>query len=352
MNRHSTYKPTTLLLLLLLALFAAACLPAATPPAATVPAAISSNPTILPTNQLSTQPTTDPTNSPTNQPTIQPLHPPTAQPTTQPTPQPTPVHFAVIGDYGLAGDGAAAVATLVKSWQPDFIITTGDNNYYYGEAETIDANVGQYYHDFIFPYAGDYGRGADLNRFFPSLGNHDYGTGNAQPYLDYFTLPGNERYYDFTWGPVHLFALNSDWREPDGIHSNSAQAAWLQAELAASAAPWKLVYMHVPPYSSGFHGSGLYTRWPYAEWGASAVLAGHDHHYERLTVGGIPYFVNGLGGGGRYAVRTPLPESQAHFQGVHGAMRVEATETHMTFEFITRDHEMVDTFTMTAGSGQ
>ena len=24
------------------------------------------------------------------------------------------------------------------------------------------------------------------------------------PYLDYFTLPGNERYYDFTWGPVHF----------------------------------------------------------------------------------------------------------------------------------------------------
>lgn len=257
--------------------------------------------------------------------------------------------FAVIGDYGLAGEGAAAVATLVKRWEPDFIITTGDNNYYHGEAESIDANIGQYYHDFIFPYAGEYGEGADTNRFFPSLGNHDYGTGSAAPYLEYFTLPGNERYYDFAWGPLHFFALNSDWREPDGIHRDSAQAAWLQAGLAAAAAPWKLVYMHVPPYSSGFHGPGVYMRWPFAEWGATAVLSGHDHHYERLEIDGIPYFVNGLGGGARYAVRTPVPGSLARFQGVHGAMRVEATETWITFAFITRDEEVVDTFTMTTG---
>jgi len=34
------------------------------------------------------------------------------------------VRFAVIGDYGLAGKEAADVANLVKSWNPDFIITT------------------------------------------------------------------------------------------------------------------------------------------------------------------------------------------------------------------------------------
>lgn len=103
-----------------------------------------------------------------------------------------PVRFAVIGDYGLAGQRSSAVAALVKSWQPDFIITTGDNNYYYGEASTIDANIGQYYHQFIHLYAGQYGPGATTNRFFPSLGNHDWNADlGVQPYLDYFTLPGN-----------------------------------------------------------------------------------------------------------------------------------------------------------------
>lgn len=37
--------------------------------------------------------------------------------------------FAVIGDYGLAGAPAAAVAGLVASWAPDFVLTTGDHNY-------------------------------------------------------------------------------------------------------------------------------------------------------------------------------------------------------------------------------
>ncbi len=60
--------------------------------------------------------------------------------------------FAVIGDFGQAGPDEAAVATLVKSWQPDFVATVGDNNYPDGEASTIDANIGQYYHEFIFPY--------------------------------------------------------------------------------------------------------------------------------------------------------------------------------------------------------
>ena len=55
------------------------------------------------------------------------------------------------------------------------------------------------------------------NSFLPSLGNHDWGTPNAQPYLDYFALPGNERYYDHVQGPVHFFIVDSDPNEPDGI---------------------------------------------------------------------------------------------------------------------------------------
>src|SRR3982750_3175768 len=65
--------------------------------------------------------------------------------------------FAVIGDYGSAGEAERDVANEVKSWNPDFIITAGDNNYENGSASTIDQNVGQYYHDFIHPYVGSYG---------------------------------------------------------------------------------------------------------------------------------------------------------------------------------------------------
>jgi hypothetical protein len=239
------------------------------------------------------------------------------------------------------------VATLVASWDPEFILTTGDNNYPDGAADTIDANVGQFYSDFISPYAGSFGSGAGSNHFYPALGNHDWVAPGAQPYLDYFALPGNERYYSFTRGPVEFFAVDSDPNEPDGTGSSSAQATWLQAGLAASRAPWQIVYFHHAPYSSGAtHGSTAGMRWPFAAWGADAVLAGHDHVYERLRVDGIPFFVDGLGGQSIYDFGTPLSESQMRYNGDYGAMRVEATQDWLRFEFIARDGSTVDDVTV------
>jgi tartrate-resistant acid phosphatase type 5 len=255
----------------------------------------------------------------------------------------------VIGDYGLAGQRASEVAALVKSWQPDFVITTGDNNYYYGEASTIDANIGQYYHDFIHPYVGQYGPGATTNRFFPSLGNHDWNSASGvQPYLDYFTLPGNERYYDFVWGPVNLFALDSDPREPDGTTPGSVQGRWLENRLAASTARWKLVYMHHPPYSSAHHGSSTRMQWPYETWGADAVLAAHDHTYERITDGSFPYFVNGLGGAARYQFGPAIPGSQVRYNADWGAMLVDASDDWISFRFFSRSGALIDIYTLYA----
>jgi len=262
-----------------------------------------------------------------------------------------PVRFAVIGDYGFAGQAELDVATLVQSWNPDFILTVGDNNYDAGSATTIDANIGQYYHAFISPYTGGYGQGAAVNRFFPSLGNHDWGnivpnpTG-ATPYLNYFTLPNNERYYDVVWGAVHVFALDSDMNEPDGTASTSTQGQWLQQALATTSAPWKLVYFHHAPYSSGTHGSTTYMQWPFQAWGATAVLAGHDHTYERIIRNGFPYMVNGLGGRSIYTFGTPVTGSVVRYNGDYGAMLVDASTDTLRLQFITRGGTLVDIYTL------
>lgn len=269
----------------------------------------------------------------------------TPQPTPTDTP-PEPLRFAVIGDYGSGNANAADVAELVKGWDPAFILTTGDNNYPSGAAATIDENVGQFYHAYIHPYQGTYGEGAQTNRFFPTLGNHDWDTAGAAPYLDYFTLPGNERYYDLMWGPVHLFALDSDSREPDGVGASSTQALWLQDQLEASSAPWKIVFMHHPPYSSGLHGSVDWMRWPFEAWGADVVISGHDHTYERIVLDGFPYFINGVGGGAIYYFTTPVPGSQVRYNDDYGAMRVQATETTLQFEFINRSGELIDAYAL------
>jgi hypothetical protein len=256
-------------------------------------------------------------------------------------------HFAAIGDYGYAGPAERDVANLVKSWNPDFILTLGDNNYDVGDSTTIDQNIGQYYHEFIYNYKGRYGPKTFSDRFFPSLGNHDYYTRNGQAYRDYFTLPGNGRYYDFVRGSVHFFALNSDPAEPDGISATSKQAQWLQAALAASTARWNVVYMHHAPYSSGPHGNTQALQWPFRAWGASLVLAGHDHTYERLTVDSLLYVVNGLGGRSIYASNRPrLPQSQQYFNGNYGALLLDATPDSLSLRFFTRQKVLVDAYVL------
>src|SRR5437762_12306506 len=142
-----------------------------------------------------------------------------------------PVVIATIGDYGTVMPSDLAVANLVKSWNPDFIMTLGDNNYL---GTNYDLAVGKFYHEFIYTYSGSSGEGASSNRFWPVLGNHDvgfpYATVGIQYYLDYFQLPGNERYYSYRAGPVEIFAIDSEV-EPDGFSSGSVQGQWLRNQL-------------------------------------------------------------------------------------------------------------------------
>ena len=286
-----------------------------------------------------------PTSTPPPTATPPPTPTPTAIPSHTPQPSPTPiptVRFAVIGDFGEAGPGLEGVADLIDSWQVDLIITTGDNNYPVGSPKTIDENVGQYFHEYIYPYTGEYGPGAEINRFFPTLGNHDWMWDNAQPYLEYFELPGNERYYTFTWEFIDFYAISSDWAEPDGIGKNSDQAAWLQQALAASSSPWQVVYFHHAPYSSGYHGPTDHMQWPFTEWGTDMVFTGHDHHYERLIVDGLTYFIVGNCGGPIYDIPSLYPGSQSRYRDDYGALLVEASPEEMRFWFYNIEGELVD----------
>lgn len=255
--------------------------------------------------------------------------------------------FVAIGDYGAVGDAEQRVAELVQREQPDFVITLGDNNYPTGSADTIDVNIGRFYSSFIAPYKGHYGPGAKQNRFFPSLGNHDWMTAGARPYLDYFTLPGNERYYDFEQGSAHLFALDSDPHEPDGIDAGSVQARWLKEKASASKQKFQIAYMHHPPYSSSRHGSAPVLQWPYGEWGVDLVLAGHDHTYERIEANGLVYVVNGLGGHVAYGFDEPIPGSRIRFNRGHGALFFELTKSELNARFLTTDGKVIDQFSIT-----
>ena len=202
---------------------------------------------------------------------------------------------------------------------------------------------------------------------YPPLGNHDYTDGaGLQAYLDYFTLDsdtGTERYYDFVQGDVHFFVLDSNLAgigaaqgnlpaPGDGQSPTSPQAIWLQNELASSIQQWNIVYFHHAPYSSSAHGNentSLNMRWPFQAWGATAVIGGHDHTYERFNIDGIPYFVNGLGveSTSRFCNQIVInPPPEVCHERVHGAMLIEADSCQIRFQFITHDDLLIDAHTI------
>ena len=256
--------------------------------------------------------------------------------------EPSSIKFAAFGDIGNTAR-SAAVAKLTRSQSAQFIIMLGD--LCYGRkpiAEQIGAN-----------YAAEHAAG----KLYPSLGNHEFkdtcGGGNsASAYRAYFTLPNNERYYDFVKGPVHFFALNS-FNEPDGLKPNSKQGRWLRGRLAESTSPWQVVFFHHPPFSSGVHQSSTYMRWPFESWGVDAVLNGHDHDYERILKDAdnngvrLPYFVSGLGGKSRRSFKKVVSGSEERYSAAEGALFVTATPTSMQFEFRNTGGRLIDSYTTT-----
>jgi hypothetical protein len=151
-------------------------------------------------------------------------------------------------------------------------------------------------------------------------------------------------------GPVQLFFIDSDGREPDGNTSSSVQGVWLQQRLALSTAPWKIVLLHHPPYSSSStHGNTPALQWPFAAWGASLVIAGHDHTYERILKYGFPYVVNGLGGRPLYAFReTPEEGSLVRYNENYGAAFITATPSRLTLTVYSIAQGLIDSVSLTA----
>jgi hypothetical protein len=201
------------------------------------------------------------------------------------------VRALVIGDSGEGGSDQRALSAQLETMPFDLMVHTGDIAYDNGTLAEFERN-------FFDVYAPLLGRAP----VFPASGNHEYDTADAAPFRAVFALPengqpaGRERWYSYDWGDVHFVALDTE-------RTGAAQAAWLEADLAANRLPWTIVYGHKPPHSTGEHGDDpLFNKFfvPVLEaHRVDLVLAGHDHHYERFRpVNGVNYVVSGGGGKG------------------------------------------------------
>jgi len=256
------------------------------------------------------------------------------------------ITFTVIGDFGKAGIPEGEVADLVKSWNPDFIITTGDNNYESGEYSTLVENISAYYGDYIYNFdAPEIYRcngnafSDSINRFFPCPGNHDgYSKDDLDPYLNFFTLPGNESYYTFTWGPVTFYSLNTvtgDLNE---------QKDWLFSTLDTTNSPFNIVYFHHSPYTPGPYDNNTDMQWDYLGHKVDMVMNGHSHLYARIEKKderGLYYIVNGLGGKSLYdcdmKALSPDLFDVLCFDSTYGAIQVKANDQTLKMKFYAID---------------
>jgi acid phosphatase type 7 len=237
---------------------------------------------------------------------------------------PAPVRFLAFGDSGGGGSDQKALLEQMYEVPYQLMIHTGDIAYDNGELGEFEANVFGVYQDLFRNIP-----------FFPAAGNHEYNhSGSAAPFRSVFNLPGGEdndrKWYSFDWGRVHFAALDTE-------ASYATQAAWLDEDLTATKLPWKIVYLHRPPYSNGEHGSDTSLRRALApvldKHGVQLVLAGHDHNYERvLPQNGTYYVVTGGGGKGTRSVGssafTAFSAEVIHY--VYG----EATENELTLHAI------------------
>lgn len=279
----------------------------------------------------------------------QPIAPP-ATFKTAPSDPTQEVRVAVIGDSGTGSPEQKSVAEWLARNPFDLSLHTGDLAYRLGTFGNIEQKVLSFYAAWWASVP-----------FFPSPGNHDYYAQSLLPYLAVFALPENaaekgdrERYYAFTWGPVRFYALDSNAPLDDGV----AMTRWLEEDLKATEALFRVAYFHHPPYSSSSHGDDdrVQSRLvPIFEANrVDLVLSGHDHAYERtkpLIAGvpsmyGIPYIVTGGGGAQLYGRNSTLPRTEV-FAAEHHALELVFTKgCKLSARAVKPNDEVIDTFTI------
>jgi acid phosphatase type 7 len=230
------------------------------------------------------------------------------------------VPLVAAGDVGSCGSSGDEATARLLDRLPGTIALLGDSVYERGSADEFRR---------CFAWA------RHKPRIRPAVGNHEYLTPGARGYFDYFRV---RQWYSYELGAWHVVVLNSNCGPAGGCGSDSPQARWLGADLAAHRSRCTLAYAHHPRFSSGLHGSDrtLAPLWQImARGGVDVYLAGHDHHYERFgPQSGIRQFVVGTGGRSLYPVIGRLSASRTAQSSTHGLLALALRPDGYSWRFV------------------
>lgn len=236
--------------------------------------------------------------------------------------------FAVIGDYGRGvrkpstlsnrqREIAVALEEAVRAKAVRFVLTTGDNIYAGGDADS----------DWFFTHYQPYRYILNRVPFYPCCGNHD--TDETEASDDYVQLldnfyirqrffsgnrdegdavKDNGLFYNFRFGrDVSFIAIDSARQTPDGPRAfqkdtNKNFIKSVIPEIQEPATAWRIPFFHHPPYVDG----PSYTNFEeviaelvqpiFEKAGVRLVFNGHEHNLQISKKNNIYYVVTGSAG--------------------------------------------------------
>jgi uncharacterized protein (TIGR03437 family) len=267
-----------------------------------------------------------------------------------------PFSFLVFGDSGSGSPSQRAMSVLMASEHPNLVLHVGDVAYEEGTFDQFHANYFEYYFSLMRRVP-----------FFPVAGNHEYYTQRAAPYLALHSLPSETvpapdlgRYYSFDWGGVHFVALDSNLL--DNPPAAARMLNWLETDLAATTARWRVAYFHHLPYPLDHHLDDPYSANAHREfvprlerYGVQLVLTGHEHIYERtkflrrdqpVSSGSATLYIT-TGGGGGIGHSVKSRDFVERSATIYHYLRVEVETSRMTIRAIDQNGREFDRATLT-----
>lgn len=176
--------------------------------------------------------------------------------------------------------------------------------------------------------------------------------------------------YSFDYGPVHFVVLDSQ-AEEQKVHGDilAIQKPWLDADLAATRAKWKIVFFHKPPYTiypKRYNDDVKKAFCPIMEkHGVDLVFNAHDHGIARTypikgdTImkrpsEGVIYYIAGQTGGKTYRAVTKMPYNTIFHNPVQqpNYFVVDVTEGRIVIRTMFMDGTLFDEFFIDKGKDE
>lgn len=254
--------------------------------------------------------------------------------------KPGSVKFAAIGDAGRGDqwqhDVSMQMQAFRKVFKFDFVVMLGDNVY-------DDGTPDGYRLKFELPYKPLLD---DHVTFHATLGNHD---DVKQPMYAPFNM-GGQPYYIFKPPSVVARLIGADVRffMIDTERLDRTQLDWIDREMGASTADWKIPVFHRPIYTSGRYAlPAVRLRGAlepiFIRRGVKVAFSGHEHFYERIKPQhGITYFISGGAGSLRMGDIHASDLTAKGFDRDYHFMLVEISGDDLYFQAISRTGATID----------